>query len=499
MKESAHENNQKNEKDNKKEKKINEEIQMKIDRNNELLKIADDFNQNDDFDCDKFIECNNYLKYANKKSKSGKKKKQKNNHDQYEQKQEYSINDIKEMEEKVAINEHPKKKKSTWRLITMITLNGIFFFVELIVGISTHSLALQTDAFNMLSDEASVIIGLVVHQYSKKNSSNRMAFGYVRAETIGGLCNSVFMYAVALTIFLDAIELFVDPHEIEHSSIFLIVGILGLLVNLIGIIVFVASDNDNIKGVFIHTLGDFLGSVGVLISALVQNFCNSKILKMYIDPVISIIIALFLTFGTTGLFKKTIKIVAEIVPPELNVDEIKNNLLYKIHHVIDIHDIHVWTLADDINIAVMHVIIDSESQRKNVIKDITNFMIAYGVYSNTIQIECRDDLPHIIHEKKNCCAFASQFNHKMRIFNSNPAYQHLIGCKHIAAIENSYEDSYEDINEKSNTETTNANDALTVDSGPSRSGSCSIIEKVCFDKHHDIKNLKSGIEVEEED
>lgn len=72
------------------------------------------------------------------------------------------------MENNVNDNEKSKKKKSTWRLITMITLNGIFFFVELITGISTHSLALQTDAFNMLSDEASVIIGLVVHRYSKK-------------------------------------------------------------------------------------------------------------------------------------------------------------------------------------------------------------------------------------------------------------------------------------------------------------------------------------------
>lgn len=84
------------------------------------------------------------------------------------------------------------------------------------------------------------------------------------------------MYAVALTIFLDAIELFVDPYEIEHSFIFLIVGILGLLINLIGIIVFNSNDNDNIKGVFIHALGDFLGSVGVLISALVQNFLPFK-------------------------------------------------------------------------------------------------------------------------------------------------------------------------------------------------------------------------------
>lgn len=433
---------QENNKTTNKGKKIAKEILEKMNRNSKFVKIVDQYNQNENHDCNNFIKFANLIKKSKKKTRK-KLKICKKNTDVIQQKSEYSLNDINQIDDKTVINEHIKKKKSTWRLILMMILNGVFFFVELIVGITTHSLALQSDSFNMLSDEASVIIGFVVHQYSKKLSSPKMTFGYIRAETIGGLCNSVFMYAVSLTIFLNAIELFVDPHEIEHSLIFLIVGIIGLIVNLIGILVFISSDNDNIKGVFIHELGDFLGSVGVLISALIQNFSNSHLLKMYIDPVISIIIAIVLIVGTTGLFKKTIKIVAEAVPADLEIEKVQKDILEKVPNIVEIHDFHIWVLAGNTNIAVMHVLIDSIDQRKNVLDLITNYLIAYGIYSTTIQIECKDDFPSIICEKSNCCAFATQYNRRNRAFKSNPIYQHLIGCQHVSILDSDYEDNYD--------------------------------------------------------
>lgn len=464
----------------KKEKKEKKEILKKIERANELCKIVDDFNQDSCHDCNEFIKYDETQRMINDESKKKIKKESKKD----QRKDDFQMNKIKEKEDFPIIKEKSKKKKSTWRLITMITLNGIFFFVELITGISTHSLALQTDAFNMLSDEASVIIGLVVHRFSKKNSTPRMTFGYIRAETIGGLCNSVFMYAVALTIFLNAIELFVDPHEIEHSLIFLIVGILGLLINLIGIIVFNTKDNDNIKGVFLHALGDFLGSIGVLISALVQNFCHSKILKNYVDPVISIIIAIFLTFGTTGLFKKTIKIVAETVPDDLDAEKMRKNILKKVTNIIDIHDFHVWQLVDDVNIAIMHVVINSIENRRKVTNDITNYLIAYGVYSTTIQVECKNDIATEFAEKKNHCAFASQYNYKLRAFHSKPSYLHLIGCEHMATL---YEDSYEDSYEVSNSEHANTDENFIANANESTSS----LKNSQFDQYDDETNRRN--------
>lgn len=169
---------------------------------------------------------------------------------------------------------------------------------------------------------------------------------------------------------------------------------------------------------------------------------------MYIDPIISIIIAILLTIGTTGLFKKTIKIVAETVPSDLDIEDIKFNIMTKVPNIIEIHDFHIWVLTDNVNVAVMHVKIDSPDNRKQVLDLITNYLIAYGVFSTTIQIEYLNDYPSIVRNEKNCCAFASQYNNnKMRIFKSNPIYQHLIGCQHISLIESSYEDNYDTSND----------------------------------------------------
>lgn len=423
------------------EKKCDEKIIEKIKRSIELNKIVDEFTQNGEIGCRDFIDFEkarlnilNNVKIPDKtseKSSSRDSRNSTNNSNSNNAATPNTSNNSENDDENLEFNFQPKKKKSTWKLITMIILNGIFFVVELIVGIITHSLALQTDAFNMLSDEASVIVGLIVHNYSKKYPSSRMSFGYIRAETIGGLCNSIFMYAIALTIFLNAIELFVDPHEIEHSLVFLITGIIGLIINLFGIIVFNDKNNINMRGVFIHALGDFLGSVGVLISALIQNFCDYRPLKLYIDPVISVVIAIILVLGTTNLFKKTLQIVAETVPSDIDFEKVKKRLLEKVNHIVSIHDFHIWGMVEDEVIAMMHIIIDSPNNRKQVISAVTNYLIAFGIYSSTIQIECLDDFPSGIENNDGRCPFATTYDQQRRVFTSIPIYQHLVGCRHI--------------------------------------------------------------------
>ena len=121
-------------------------------------------------------------------------------------------------------HDHSHVTKVTWRLITMIILTGIMFLAELITGFVTKSLSLQSDAFHMLSDEASLIIGLVAHRISKKPPTNSMTFGYARAEVLGGLVNSTFLLGICLTLLFEAIERLVETEPIEEPTAFLIVG-----------------------------------------------------------------------------------------------------------------------------------------------------------------------------------------------------------------------------------------------------------------------------------
>lgn len=136
-----------------------------------------------------------------------------------------------------------EKKKRRWltktqSLIFMLFLTSTFFLVELIVGNITKSNALVADAFHMLSDVISLIIGLVAIRISKRTASARNTFGWVRAEILGSLINSVFLLALCFSIIIEAINRFIDPEPLEHVSLMLIVGGVGLFINLLGLLIF---------------------------------------------------------------------------------------------------------------------------------------------------------------------------------------------------------------------------------------------------------------------
>ena len=323
--------------------------------------------------------------------------------------------------------------KVTWRLVTMLFLTGGFFFVELITGIVTKSLALQSDAFHMLSDEASLIVGLVAHRFSKAAPTNKMTFGYARSEVLGGLCNAVFLLAICLTLIVEAVNRLVEVEEIQNGNAFFIVGVAGLVVNILGLIIFSDHDhNDNLAGVFLHVLGDFFGSIAVVISAIVVKYTDWSF-KQYLDPILSLIIVLILVYGTWGLFKKTAMTLLESTPPDIDLDSIKEELM-SIDGVTAIHELHVWELSREKYISILHLIVDSKDKNMRIKEQATNVMMSHKIFSTTIQIEFVDDFPSGI-DQSSSCFFSSSFGSDKRVFFTNPVYMHSIGCPHVNLIE----------------------------------------------------------------
>jgi zinc transporter 1 len=327
-------------------------------------------------------------------------------------------------------HDHSNQGGLSCRLISMIILTGVFFFAELITGFITRSLALQSDAFHMFSDEASLIIGLIAHKLSKYPPTNLRTFGWARSEVLGGLVNAVFLLAICLTIFFDAIIRFIEVETIQNPVLFLIVGTLGLIVNLIGIFLF--RDNtghsDNIEGIFLHVIGDFLGSIGVMISACVIQFTDWKY-KNYVDPAISLIIVFILIHGSFKLFIKTAKTVLESTPADIDVDLIYEEMM-KIEGMITIHELHIWQLSSKNYLATLHIVVDSKSRNQQIHSDSTNVLMKNGIFSSTIQIEFSEDFPAGINHEGSCF-YASSFGSDKRCFISHPVYQHGIGCPHI--------------------------------------------------------------------
>lgn len=327
-------------------------------------------------------------------------------------------------------HDHSHAPQATWRLVTMICLNVVFLLAELITGFITHSLSLQSDAFHMISDEASLCIGLAAHKLSKRPPDRKMTFGWTRTEVVGGFVNAVFLLAICLMLFCDVIERFIDPPEIEKGLLFLIVGCLGLLINIVGMFVFHNhSHSDNLKGVFLHVMGDFFGSIGVVISACVVNFTNWKY-KMYVDPVISLIIIAILVYGSAGLFKTTGKIIIERVPDGIDTEKIEEQLLM-IPHLEAVHELHVWELSRDNVISLVHIVVSSRDNSQVVLEMVHNLMLTFKIYSSTVQIEYSQDFPPQFSDTANSCFYASSVGKDKRVFVSKPIYQHSIGCPHF--------------------------------------------------------------------
>jgi zinc transporter 1 len=326
-------------------------------------------------------------------------------------------------------HDHNGNQDASWRFLIMVGLNFFVFVAELVTGYMTNSLALQSDAWHMLSDEASLLIGYFASRLSKRAPTMSMTFGWARTEVLGGLVNATFLLAVCLMIAFDAIERFFNPPEITQPLLFLVVGSIGLIANIIGMLMFHNhSHSDNLKGVFLHVFGDFLGSIGVMITALVYYFTDWTS-KRYVDPIFSLLIVAILVKGSVSLFKKTAMIIVERCPDYISSEEVMTELL-KIAGLVAVHELHIWELSKKCLLSTIHIVVSSKELLGSLLGSVHNLMIGYGIYSSTVQIEFSDDFPegfdHLDH-----CFYASSLGQTNRAFLTPPVYRHVVGCPHL--------------------------------------------------------------------
>jgi len=291
-----------------------------------------------------------------------------------------------------------KKSTGNFKYYVMIGLTGLFFIVELVFGIMIKSLALQSDAFHMLSDVLAMSIGYFASKLvSKENTPDQFSFGYARAEIIGSLINSVFLLASCLFISFSAIERFFNFKETdiaEEADDLIIVASIGLFINIIGIILFhentdVQEKNLNNEGVMMHILGDLLGSAIVVISGILVKFIDSNY-ALLSDPIGSIIIVLILVYNSLSIAKKSAHILLHKTPLKLTHQNIKEELL-NLDGVISVHNLHTWSLNQDVKIASLHFITDEVENVGHTIDKIKEKLHCHGINRSTIQFETYDE------------------------------------------------------------------------------------------------------------
>nr|XP_033791684.1 zinc transporter 10-like [Geotrypetes seraphini] len=331
------------------------------------------------------------------------------------------------------------------RLIFMLALTGGFFVVELVSGYLGNSIALVSDSFSMLSDLISLCVGLTAARLSHRTRRGRRAtFGFCRAEVVGALCNAVFLAALYFTILVEALQRLAQPGRIDRVELVLVVGALGLGVNVVGLLIFLdygscrpargprrrrsgfglqetpgtaealdqagdlviqqdESDEQgkqtdskqaaalNIRGVLLHVMGDALGSVIVVIAATIfylkpVDAGSQCAWQCYIDPSLTVLMVIIVLSSAFPLIKETATILLQMVPKGVNMEEIGIKLA-EVPGISSIHEMHVWELASGKNIATLHVKCQDATDYKLAAQKIRQVLHGAGIHSVTIQPE----------------------------------------------------------------------------------------------------------------
>ncbi|WP_103583568.1 cation diffusion facilitator family transporter [Campylobacter concisus] len=263
-----------------------------------------------------------------------------------------------------------------------------FMIVEAVFGFVSNSLALISDAFHMLSDAAALFLSLVAFKIAEKRANLRKTFGYKRVEIIAAFINAIALIALAVFVIAEAIVRLFNEPQIEAKTM-LFVSILGLVVNLVvAIYMHKSSDikeNLNIKGAYLHVLGDTLGSVGAIIAALVIM----KFGLTQADSIASIFVSILIIKSGFGLLKDSFNILIEAVPVDLNTDEILA-IIKGVDGVRQVHDLHIWTISAGSNALIAHVVVDdvlSVGEISKMIKRIEHELSHVGIGHVTLQFE----------------------------------------------------------------------------------------------------------------
>ena len=259
--------------------------------------------------------------------------------------------------------------------------------VELVGGILTNSLALLSDAGHIFADVFALGLSWLALALSGHPPNQRKTYGYFRAEVLAAVTNGVTLFLVALWIFYEAIRRMSSPQPVKSLEMFL-VALLGLGVNLIVLLKLkgVTEESLNIKSAFLHVLGDMLSSVGVIVCGIIM-----LVTKFYIvDPIISILIGLIILRGAFGVIRECSDILLEGVPKNIKLNEVEK-ALRQIPGVVDIHDLHVWSISQAHPALSAHAVVEEQTTHSTteILDGIQKEMKEnFNIEHLTIQFEC---------------------------------------------------------------------------------------------------------------
>lgn len=289
---------------------------------------------------------------------------------------------------------HTSEINSIKLLFFSFILTAFFMLIEFIGGFISKSLALVSDAGHMLSDVASLGISIWAIYLGNRKANLSKTFGYKRIETIAAFVNGITLVVISILIFKEGIERLIHPVSINQEQL-LVIAIIGLLINIVVATILFKSSKEsvNVKSAFFHVISDLLGSVGAIIAGLIIQFTG----WLYADSLISIFIAVLILFSAKSILEETFHTLMEGVPKNININDLVNRIKV-IENIIDIHDLHIWSLSDSQIILTAHLVTNEHLNNQETIGKVKEFLHnEFNIEHSTIEIETINC--------NNCCNF----------------------------------------------------------------------------------------------
>ncbi|HSJ91316.1 MAG TPA: cation diffusion facilitator family transporter [Ilumatobacter sp.] len=272
-------------------------------------------------------------------------------------------------------------------LAISFVLIATFFVVQAVAGFVTGSLALLSDAGHMLTDVVGLGMALAAIRLASRfatKEAGRHTFGVYRLEILAAFVNALLLFGVAVWVLIEAGRRLSHEPEVEGLGM-LVVAALGLVVNLVAFTLLREGSKEslNVEGAYLEVLADTLGSVGVIVAAIAV----AAIGWWWADPVVGALIGVWILPRTWRLGRKAIRVLLQAAPDGFDLVGLHHDLA-AIEGVVDVHDLHVWTLTSDMDAASAHLVVGSGADHHRVLDQARDRLaLRYGVDHGTFQVE----------------------------------------------------------------------------------------------------------------
>ncbi|MGQ0715639.1 MAG: cation diffusion facilitator family transporter [Gemmatimonadaceae bacterium] len=288
---------------------------------------------------------------------------------------------------------HGDARDQMRRLRIALGITASFLLAEVVGGLVSNSLALLADAGHMLTDVAALALSLFVAWFSRQPYEPRRTFGYLRWEILAAFLNGATLLLLSVWIAVEAVMRLREPEPVV-SGVMLTIAVIGVIANIVAAVVLhpASTSSLNLRGAYLHVLGDLLGSVAVVVAALLVRFTG----WLAADPIASLLMTLLIVRGAWQLVRDSVDVLLESTPAHISVGAVRQQL-EAIPGIESVHDLHVWTVTSGVVAMSVHAIVREPERHQHVLEHVHDAMRLFGIQHVTVQLERREMYERELH------------------------------------------------------------------------------------------------------